>query len=260
MIPVSARNPIVFAHRGGAEEAVENSYASLKYAEDLGIRFYETDVQATADGHAVLAHDDTLERCYFREGQVGDYTYAELEEIHNRAGEPAPLLSTVLRMYPDMYFNIDAKTDAVVEPMLEALAEADAFGRTMISSFSERRLERIRSLGIKGLSTSLGVRGVTKLLAAAQTGLSPSFWRVPGPKQQVRAAQVPEVSRGIRVVSPRFIATAHQAGLAVHVWTVNDPAQMVKLFDWGVDAIVTDVPSVAKEILIARGQWDRADR
>lgn len=260
MIPVvSPAGPLVIAHRGGAEETVENSYASLQYARDLGVRHYETDVHLTADGEVVLSHDESLERCYGEEGTVGDYTYKELLEFTNDAGEPMPLLAEALQMFPDLYFNIDAKTDQVVDPLLATLEAEDAFGRVLLSSFSERRLEKVRDMDIPDLSTSLGVRGVVQLLFASETVSSADTWRVPGPRQHVRAAQVPEKSRGVRVVSRRFVATAHTAGLAVHVWTVNDPERMVRLFDWGVDGVVTDVPSVAKQILIERGQWSDTD-
>jgi glycerophosphoryl diester phosphodiesterase len=42
-----------------------------------------------------------------------------------------------------------------------------------------------------------------------------------------------------------FVAHAHDRGLAVNVWTVNEPADMARLADLGVDALVTDVPDVA---------------
>ena len=96
---------------------------------------------------------------------------------------------------------------------------------------------------------------IVRLLLASETVSNAESWHVPGPRHGVRAAQVPEKNKGVRVVSPRFIATAHTAGLAVHVWTVNDRAQMERLIDWGVDGVVTDNPSLLKEVLIERGQW-----
>jgi glycerophosphoryl diester phosphodiesterase len=53
-------------------------------------------------------------------------------------------------------------------------------------------------------------------------------------------------------VSPRFLRSVHRAGCAVHVWTVNDEADMRRLFDWGVDAIITDRPDVAVRV---RDEW-----
>lgn len=256
MIPVAGPQPLIIAHRGGGKESVENSFASLKHTWDLGVRHYETDVHLSADGEVMLAHDEDLQRCYGQPGKVSDYTLEELNGFHNASGEPMPRLVDALRAYPDMYFNIDAKEDEVVEPLLKVLADEDAFDRSLIASFSGERLQKIRDLKIPGLSTSLGVGGNARLLAASNLGVSAEALGVPGISQGVRATQVPIKQHGIPVVTKRFIATAHKAGLAVHVWTVDDPDQMNRLFDWGVDGIVTDVPSVAKQILIDRGQWE----
>lgn len=257
MIPVAASPyPIIFAHRGGGFEAPENSMAAFRRLSEIGIRYLETDVQLTADGQVVVCHDETLDRSYGGEGKIFDHTYEEISQLRNEAGEKMPLLSEVLTEFPDLYLNIDAKTNEVAEPLVDLLKEHDAIGRTMIASFSERRLEHIRLIGGPEVSTSLGVKAIVNLLLASETVSNAETWRVPGPRHHARAAQVPEKTRGIRVVSPRFVATAHTAGLAVHVWTINDPEQMVKLVNMGVDGIVTDVPELAKQVFQEEGLWD----
>jgi glycerophosphoryl diester phosphodiesterase len=39
------------------------------------------------------------------------------------------------------------------------------------------------------------------------------------------------------------------------VWTIDERAQMERLLDLGVDGIMTDRPTVLKEVLVGRGQW-----
>ena len=63
------------------------------------------------------------------------------------------------------------------------------------------------------------------------------------------AVQVPPAYRGVPVVTRRFVAQAHAAGLEVHVWTIDDPEEMVRLAALNVDAVITDVPSLALEAL-----------
>lgn len=260
MIPVAANpTPLILAHRGGGEEAVENSLEAFRRLEGLGVTHIETDVQLSADGQVIVSHDETLERGFGQNGKFSDYTFEELQEFRNEAGEPPTRLRDVLEMFPNMYFNVDAKTDEVAGPLLEVIEEADAADRVLIASFSEKRLEKIRRDSPPELATSLGVSAIVRLLMASETVSSAQIWHVPGPADKVWAAQVPEKTRGVRVVSPRFIATAHTAGLAVHVWTVNDREAMERLLDWGVDGIVTDRPSLLKEVLVERGQWPSDD-
>jgi glycerophosphoryl diester phosphodiesterase len=45
-----------------------------------------------------------------------------------------------------------------------------------------------------------------------------------------------------------MIRAAHRRGLEVHVWTINDPDQMRRLWQMGVDGIVTDRTDLAVEV------------
>ena len=52
----------VLAHRGGAEEAAENTLESFEYSISLGCKFIETDVQVSSDGIPYIFHDNDLKR------------------------------------------------------------------------------------------------------------------------------------------------------------------------------------------------------
>jgi glycerophosphoryl diester phosphodiesterase len=69
------------------------------------------------------------------------------------------------------------------------------------------------------------------------------------------AAQVPVRRHGLRILDAGFVSACHRAGVAVHVWTVDEPDEMKVVLDLGVDGIMTDRPTVLKEVLVARGQW-----
>lgn len=256
MIPVgSRRHPLVLAHRGGGEEAPENSVEAFAHARALGVRVMETDAHVTADGRVVLIHDPVVDRLFDGTGAVRSFTWRELSRLTSAEGTRIPLLAEVLEAFPDLAFNIDAKEEEVVDPLLDVLASHGAFDRVMLASFSERRLDRIRRSGHEGVTTSLGVTAVARLVAAAASGTNPTSWHVPGPRDGVRAVQVPPVKGPLPVVTPRFVAAAHTAGIAVHVWTVDEEEEMVRLLDLGVDGIVTDRPTLLRDVLVRRGQW-----
>ncbi len=68
------------AHRGlhdRAQGIVENSRAAVWYAVQAGYGF-EVDVQMSADGEAMVFHDDTLDRLTDYTGAVKDFTAAQL--------------------------------------------------------------------------------------------------------------------------------------------------------------------------------------
>ena len=71
-----------------------------------------------------------------------------------------------------------------------------------------------------------------------------SWLRLPVRRVAYGGYQVPETFGRLRIVSPRFVRHAHGAGLKVQVWVVDDEATANRLFDWGVDAVITNRPDV----------------
>ncbi|KAK8777409.1 hypothetical protein V5799_029243 [Amblyomma americanum] len=67
--------PPVFAHRGGAHEAPENTLAAFREAKRNNASGVEFDLSFTQDSVAVLFHDDTLERTTDGEGSLASVTF-----------------------------------------------------------------------------------------------------------------------------------------------------------------------------------------
>ena len=239
--------PIAFAHRGGAGDWPENTMPAFAGAVDLGYRYVETDVHLTSDGKVLAFHDDRLDRVTDRTGVIEELTWDEVRQARVDGREPIPLLEELLRTWPDLRINIDPKHDAVVGPLAQELRRLDAVERVCVGSFSDRRIQQLRDLLGPDLCTSLGPKGVAKLRAAS-FGLGR---RHPGG----RCVQVPVTAGGVTLVDRRFIERAHRIGLDVHVWTIDDPQEMHRLLDLGVDGIMTDLPGVLRDVLLARDQW-----
>lgn len=75
------RPPLNVAHQGGALEAPSNTLFAFRRAAALGADVLELDVHASADGHLVVVHDDTVDRTTDGTGRVADLTLAELREL-----------------------------------------------------------------------------------------------------------------------------------------------------------------------------------
>jgi glycerophosphoryl diester phosphodiesterase len=82
----SADREYVFVamHRGDWRNFPENSKGAILSSIRLGADIVELDVQKTKDGRFVLNHDDSLERTTTGEGNVGDFTLAEIKQLKMR--------------------------------------------------------------------------------------------------------------------------------------------------------------------------------
>ncbi|GGM23225.1 glycerophosphoryl diester phosphodiesterase [Micromonospora sonchi] len=241
--------PLAFAHRGGAADGDENTTAAFARAVDLGYRYVETDVHATADGVAVVVHDDTLDRLTGQRGRVAALRWADLATVRVGGAAAVPRLDEVLHAWPQVRFNIDVKSDPAVTPTVATLDRAGAGDRVLLASFSDNRLTRLRAMTGGRVATSLGVRGVARLRWASLTGRPV---RLP---RSVVAAQVPVRYGRLPVVDRRFLRMAHRLGLQVHVWTIDEPTEMHELLDLGVDGIMTDHVGVLRDVYRSRGHW-----
>lgn len=259
-MPFSRRpHPLVLAHRGGRALGPENTIAAFDLGMAAGADGLELDVQLSRDGRVVVCHDPTLDRTTDAVGPLADRTAAELAMVNaslrygidlewSWTGVPAglPTLDEVLARYPDASLIIEMKGERtdLGPAAVEAVRRARAGSRVCLGSFSSAVLAAARRAG-PDLATSASREEALRALQRSWLWLSPG-------RVAYRAFQVPERAGRLRVVSPRFLRAVHRAGCAVHVWTVNEEADMRRLFDWGVDAIITDRPDVAVGV---RDEW-----
>lgn len=242
--------PLAFAHRGGAEHGVENTMSTFAAAVELGYRYLETDVHATSDGVLVAFHDRTLRRVTGVSGRIEDLSWEQLCDVPVGAGERVPLLADLLGTWPEIRVNIDVKADQAVRPLIDAIGHTSALDRICVGSFSDRRVRQVRAaLGLR-LCTALAPREAIRLRLAALRNR-----RGAGGTPGVPCAQLPHRLGPVPVTDSRLVDHAHDLGMQVHVWTVDDAADMERLLDSGVDGIMTDRPTLLRDLLIRRGKW-----
>ena len=238
--------PIPFAHRGGASEHPENTLAAFEHAVRLGYRYLETDAHVTADGVLVAFHDDVLDRVTDRRGVIAQLPWETVRQAR-LGSEGIPRMEELLTAWPDVRVNVDLKHDESVAPMVDALERTGSHDRVCVASFSGRRLDRFRRLTAGRVCTALGPMDIARLRGCG--------FRLPARAFSGGCAQVPVRHGRVLIVDRWFVQGAHRRGLPVHVWTIDDPVEMERLLDLGVDGIMTDRPTVLKEVLVRRGQW-----
>jgi glycerophosphoryl diester phosphodiesterase len=264
----AAGRPLVFAHRGGAQLAPENTLAAFVRAHALGVDGFELDVRLSRDGEVMVIHDADVDRTTNGSGKVSAMTAAELRGLDAGArfkgssveGDTRiPLLRDVLAQFPGEMLIIELKgaNPALPPRAFEVVREAGALDRVCFGGFQRHMLIGVRRCGRRVTSDRLSERPevpevpvVCSSASREETrwSLYRSWVRMPWPWRPYDAFQVPEVSRRTRVVSPEFVRAAHGRGLLVQVWTVNEETQMRRLLSWGVDGLISDRPDLALRV------------
>lgn len=240
--------PIAFAHRGGAGDWPENSLEAFAQAVAIGFEYVETDAHVTSDGVVIAFHDDHLDRVTDRVGLISEMPWSEVSRARIDGIAPIPLLEELIATWPTLKINIDPKHDEVVEPLADLLKRTGSLDRVCLGSFSDRRLDHFRAQFGTEVCTSMGPKGVARLRAAS--------FGVGRKVPDGDCLQVPTHAGKVPLVDARFLKRAHSAGLPVHVWTIDEADEMHRLLELGVDGIMTDRPSVLREVLASRGQWN----
>ena len=242
-------SPIAFAHRGGTSAAPENTLRAFSDAVSLGYRYVETDVHATSDGKLVAFHDNDLQRTCGKPWKIEETDWSTLTSARISGTDPIPLLEDLLETWPELRINIDCKSDAAMQPLIDTIRRTKCLDRICVGSFSDKRLRHIRAEFGSGLCTSMGPQEVVRLVIGSTSGLPLK------PSRHALIAQVPVRQGPIPVVTSKSISRAHRLGIQVHVWTIDDPLRIGQLLDMSVDGIMSDDTRALKDVFVARHLW-----
>ena len=146
----------VIAHRGASGYAPENTLAAFRLAREMGAREVELDVRLSADGVAMLCHDDTLERYGHGTRRVEEVASRELLTLdmgswfssHFFAGERMATLRRLFEMFREEFvFHVEIKgASALIEREIARLIDAFGLGgRAVVTSFHLDALERMKA-------------------------------------------------------------------------------------------------------------------
>jgi glycerophosphoryl diester phosphodiesterase len=230
--------PRWIAHRGAGKLAPENTLAAFRLGTQHGYRMAECDAKLSADGVVFLLHDDTLDRTTDSRGVAGHQPWAALSRRdagtwHSRryAGEPLPTLDAVARFCLANAFllNIEIKpTPGREEETGDVVAReaarlwSGARVSPLLTSFQPHSLA-----GAKAGAAELP-RGL--LLETLWDG-----WLEAATQLGCVAVICDQVLWNSEVMS-----TVHGAGMRALAYTVNEPESAARLWQLGIDGLITD--------------------
>lgn len=206
----------------------------------------ELDVQLTKDGELVVIHDETVDRVSGEKGFVKDYTLKELKRLNVSKHMPSydkktriPTLDEVFDLLKntEMTINIELKNGIVQYKNLEKkvlalVEEYDMLDRIWCSSFNHESIVRMK-----------------KLCPDMRCGLLFSDIIV-NPAEYASELHVDALHPATyHMQDENYIDKAHGRGLKAHVWTVNEKHEMKALVKVEADAIITNYPDIAVEIV-----------
>lgn len=243
------RKTINFAHRGASGRCPENTLAAFSKALELGATGIETDVQLTADGRAVLIHDESLARTTGLNKLVKETDFAELQTLDAGSwyspafgSERIPTLEQLLELAKpaEIILNLELKNGIVPYPGLEQkviglVRDYGLADRVILSSFNHYSLVLCKELAPEIRTGILYMEGLYR------------------PWDYARSIQADALHAFKLAVTPEWVTEAKGVGIAYHPFTVNEESELEALAEAGVDGIITDYPERLAEVLARRG-------
>ena len=240
----------VMAHRGASKVAPENSLAAFRVAIEEGADWVEIDVQETVDGEVVVIHDSDLMKLARNKIKIWDATLADLRKIDigssfapEFSAERVPTLSEVLTLFRGKvgviielkYYGHDQQLEQRVVDIVEQHEMAKQVMVMSLKPEGVKKLKAIRPSWKCGVLMSVSIGNIQKFEA--------DFLAV-----------------NAKFASRSFVNRVHKAGKQVFVWTVDDASAMTVLMNRGVDGILTNRPSRAREVLRNRFELSGSER
>ena len=244
--------PIRVGHRGAAALAPENTLAAFEVALEAGVEAIEFDVLDLVGGPLVVAHSNDLFEVSHgaATGTVRDRSLAELREV----APDVPTLDEALAFLaesPEVTVHVDLKLTERLEEVATALERHDLCARSVVSSFQRTSLAAVAraaptvSIGFTYPEDRRGVSRRRILHPAIRAGTVALRAALPRRvRAMLAAAGADALMLHQAVVSGATVEAAHACGAAVWAWTVDLPDDLARMEAAGVDAVITNDPSI----------------
>lgn len=235
----SSVQPQVLAHRGASAVEVENTLVAFRRAKEMGAHAVELDVRLCKSGEMIVHHNSVL-------SNGRQIIVLDKDELPPHVCT----LEEALDACEGMWVNIEIKNDAsepdfdpsdtLAGKVVAMLRGRGAPDQWLISSFRRQTIDAVHALWpeLPTAWLTLTVKDnqaaslATDLLASGHSALHPY----------------------VKTLTRHVIETMHLHGLSVNTWTIDNPVRMAELLDWGIDALCTNKPDVALNVIAQHQQ------
>ncbi|WP_258208752.1 glycerophosphodiester phosphodiesterase family protein [Paenibacillus radicibacter] len=222
----------ITAHRGNTGDTIENTRSSFEAAIHTQADVIELDVQPTKDGVPVVFHDADLKRMSGVQRKLSDITYAELQTIPllNTNNEMIPSLRDVLDLCNGkIKLNIELKNfnEDFIKKVIALVKETNMQNQSIITSLNYEALQFVKERYPRietGFVTAVAYGEIGSMEYVDYFSVEASF------------------------VTQTLVNDIHKKGKKILVWTVNNELEMERIFNLGVDGLITDKPIQAMEL------------
>lgn len=240
---------LVWAHRGASAYAPENTLVAFSLASEMKADGIELDVHLTKDGAPIVCHNFDVDGTSDGKGQISTLTLAEIKKFNfafrwndtkftDKYGfVTAPTLDEVYELLAPTGLTVNVEIKSAEEELLrlcdELAGKYGMKGRVFYSSFNHQALMRLHSYDPSAPTAPL----------YAQRFLFPWVYA------NLIGASAIHPDWGQVFDIPEMIHECHIRGIRVNPWTVDGEDTMLRLCEAGADALITDLPDVARAIV-----------
>lgn len=225
---------MTIAHRGASDYAPENTFLAFDLAVQMAIRHLELDVHETADGQAVVIHDNTLDRTTNGTGPVSNHSLAEIKKLdagswfHPRfANERIPALVEILERYGrrvHLHIEIKGGSQEFCGRVIDNILTHSAERHLTITSFNAAYLVEVRRYA-PDLSTGWLVREVSDEIVEA-----------------ARRMGVEQLCPNAISINAEIVLRLHKKGFKVRAYGVKSEKMMREVVHSGADGMTVNFP------------------
>jgi len=227
---------LIYAHRGASADFPELTLAAYEGAVAQGADGFECDIRLTKDQVPVLWHNATMLERAANRGLIAEMTYKEVSRAYPQ----------VLTLEEFLTFAVEHKKGVLIEtkhPVISGNRIEEVVVETLHAT------KGIEKIDVSVMSFSW--LAIEKMKRLDRTIPTTFLMHKKTPWFQAKLSSAITIGPGINELRQEPIRAERikSTGRSLNVWTVDDDADIKLCEKLGVDILITNKPSHAREVL-----------